>query len=315
MYTLNKMKNFIFSNTQNTFNYEFKTDFITGMDNFTVHDRNVSGTPTEDDLIRIGIDFNLLPYTYQEFIAFAEDNNFTLTEVDFSANSSSALNTATALSITTSSLAAGTVGVAEITTVTMDTFANSAQGDYMILNNKAGESFAVWLDLDAAGTVPTGPLFLATTYQILAGIATADTAIQVAGKVKAAIELISDWTGFETITDNGDGTLTVTNSDLGTVTDATVHNAAEDGAGSIGVAEATPGSGDYSVQLASTGGNEAYTYALDATSDPLVAGLTLSSTGLISGIPTTTGTPDMVFLVTDQLSQTAINVAITLTVT
>lgn len=311
------MKNFIFSNPQATFHKEYKTDFITGQDNFTVHDHRVvsnSGV-TDADLIGLGINFRILPYTYQAFKAFAVANNLKLTEVDYSAKTSDILNAGTALSITTASLAAGTVGVAEITTVTMDTFANSAQGDYMILNNKAGESFAIWLDLDAAGTVPDGPLFLATTYQILAGIATGDSAIQVAGKVKAAIELISDWTGFETITDNANGTLTVTNSDLGTVTDATVHDEAETGAGSIGVAEATPGSGDYSVQLASAGGNVPYSYELDATSDPLVAGLTLSSTGLISGIPTTTGTPDMVFKVTDQFGQTAINVAITLTVT
>lgn len=311
------MKDFIFRNTQNTFQKEFKTDFIDGMDNFTVHDIIVKGVAGTDDLlVALGLNYRREPQTLQGFIAKATALNMILDKVNFSSGvSTNLVAEGTALAVTTSSLAAGTNGVAEITTATLDTFANSAQGDYMILNNKAGESFAVWLDLDAAGTVPTGPLFLATTYQILAGIATGDNAIQVAGKVKAAIELIDDWTGFETITDGGDGTLVITNSDLGTVTDATVHNAAEDAPGSIGVAETTPGSGDYSVQLASEGGNSPYTYELDSTSDPLVAGLTLSSSGLISGIPTTTGTPDMVFKVTDQFGQTAISSSLTLTVT
>lgn len=311
------MKNFIFRNAQNTFYKEYKTDQLDGQDNFTVHDISFVGEAgVEDGLTTIGLNYKREPHTLQEFVAKATALNLVLDELDYSAGSTDNLVAeGTALAITTSSLAAGTVGVAEITTVTMDTFANSAQGDYMILNTKAGVSFAIWLDLDDAGTVPTGPLFLATTYQIEVDIATADTAVQVAGKVKADIELDSNWTGFETITDNANGTLTVTNSDLGTVTDATVHNAAEDAPGSIGVAEATPGSGDYSVQLASEGGNTPYAYELDATSDPLVAGLTLSSTGLISGIPTTTGTPDMVFKVTDQFGQTDLSASLTLTVT
>ena len=309
------MRDLIFSNTQNTFRKEYKTDLLASWDNFTVHDIKVTGDYTDDELIRAGISYEHLPYTKAAFIAFAVANNLTLTELDYSANTSTSLNAATALSITTSSLAAGTNGVAEVTTVTADTFANSTQGDYMILNNKAGESFAVWLDLDAAGTVPDGALFLATTYQILAGIATGDSAIQVAGKVKAAIELDANWAGFDTITDNGDGTLTVTNTDLGTVTNATVHDELETGAGSIGVVISPEGSGDYSVQLASTGGNSPYTYALDATSDALVAGITLSTTGLLSGVPTTTGTPDLVFKVTDAYGQTALSASLTLTVT
>lgn len=311
------MRNFIFRNGQSTFYKEYKTDKLDNQDNFTVHDIKVVGAAgTEDLLIALGLNYKREPHTLQEFEAKATALNFILDELDFSSgDTTNRVAEGTALNITTSSLSAGTVGVAEITTVTMDTFANSAQGDYMILNNKAGESFAIWLDLDADGTVPDGPLFLATTFQILVGITTGDSAIQVAGKVKAAIELIDDWTGFETITDNSNGTLTVTNSDLGTVVDAAVHNEAESGDGSIGVTEATAGSGDYSVQLASEGGNIPYTYELDATSDPLVAGLTLSESGLISGIPTTTGTPAMVFLVTDKFGQTDLSASLTLTVT
>ena len=311
------MKSFIFRNAQNTFYKEFKTDQLGDQDNFTVHDISVSGAVGTDDLlIALGLNYKQEPHTVQEFIAKATALNLVLDELDFDANTTTNLVAeGTALAITTSSLAAGTNGVAEVTTATIDTTANSAQGDYMILNNKAGKSFAVWLDIDAAGTTPSGPLFLATDYQIEVDIVTAGTAAQNAALVKAAIELDANWTGFETITDNTDGTLTITNSDLGTVTNATVHNAAEGAAGSIGVAISPEGSGDYSVQLASEGGNIPYVYTLDATSDALVAGLTLSSTGLISGIPTTTGTPDMVFKVTDQLGQTDLSAALTLTVT
>jgi hypothetical protein len=286
------------------------------MSNFTVHDIAVSSTSglTQDDLIRLGINFERLPYTYQAFKAFAVTNNLTLLEVSWADNSSDSLNAATALSIATTSLDAGTVGVAEVTTATIPATAGATQGDYMILNTKSGTSFAVWLDIDGDGTVPSGPLFLATDYSIKVEIVTAGTAIANAALVKAAIELDSNWTGFETITDNGDGTLTITNSDLGIVTTATVHDAAETGAGSITVAETTPGSGDYSYQLTKAGGFGSVVYALDEGSPALVAGLTLSSSGLISGVPSTSGAPDVEFLVTDELLQTATK-TLTLTIT
>lgn len=311
------MKNFIFRNAQNTFHKEYKTDQLDGQDNFTVHDIAFVGQEgVEDQLITLGLNYEREPHTLQEFIAKATALNLILDEVDYSNNESTEIVAeGTELGITTSALDAGTEGVAEVVTPTLPNFAGATQGDYIILNNKAGESFAVWLDLDDDGTVPSGPLFIATTYQIEVDIASGDTAAQVAAKVKAAIELDSNWSGFDTITDNVDGTLTITVSNLGTVTDATVHNAAESGSGSISVAITTQGSGDYSFQVESEGGNSPYIYELDTTSDPLVAGLTLSSTGLISGVPSATGTPDLVFKVTDQFGQTALSSALTLTIT
>ncbi len=55
----------------------------------------------------------------------------------------------------------------------------------------------------------------------------------------------------------------------------------------------------YSVQLAAVGGVGPYTWSLDATSGSLPAGLSISSGGLISGIPTVGGTSNLVVSVTD----------------
>ena len=176
------MKDFIFSNEDKTFRIEYKTDHLGSMDNFTVHDIIVSSdTYTLDDLVRYGLNFNRLPYTYQAFKAFAVTNNLDLDILDYNDTSPTTLNTSTSLAITTTSLTAGSDAVA------------------------------------------------------------------------------------------------------------------------------------YSEQLEDEGGNGTLIYSLDETSDDLVAGLTLSESGLIAGTPTTSGTPDLVILITDQFGQTATK-ALTLTI-
>ncbi|WP_316801046.1 putative Ig domain-containing protein [Pedobacter frigidisoli] len=70
----------------------------------------------------------------------------------------------------------------------------------------------------------------------------------------------------------------------------------------------------YSVQLpVATGGTPGYTYALAAGST-LPAGLTLSTTGLVSGTPTATGNPTFDVVVTDT-KNCSVNATFTLTVT
>ena len=309
------MKDFIFSNPQKTFRLEFKTDHLDGLDNFTVQDIIFnSDTLTLDDLIRLGLDYRRLPYTLAAFKTKATDDNYTLEELDNVDNETTELKAATALDFTTAAIDAGTQGTAEATVVTIPATSGATQGDYFTMTNKAGVTFAIWLDIDSDGTVPSGDDFLATDYQIMVGIATGDTAAQAAAKVKTDVEADENWDGFDTITDNTDGTLTITASDLGDCTDATVSNAVEDGVGSISVS-ITDGTGDYSFQVEHEGGNGEITYELDSTSDALVDGLTLSEDGIISGVPTTTGTPDLVFKITDGLGQTAVSDALTLTIT
>lgn len=65
---------------------------------------------------------------------------------------------------------------------------------------------------------------------------------------------------------------------------------------------ATEGS-NYSVSLAATGGTPGYTWSLSAGTLP--SGLTLSTAGVISGNPTSTGVSSFTVRVTDSLSQTA----------
>jgi hypothetical protein len=275
---------------------------MTGQHNFTVHDIKIGGLPTEDETIEAGLDFRMLPYSIEEFKAKAINGNFTLTEVDFSAGTAIVHNTATNLVVSTTSLTAGTNGVAEVTVLTVPATSGATQGDYVIIYNKVGKSFAVWLDLNAAETKPSGPIFLGADVTIKVPIVTGGSSIANAALAKTAIEANSEWTGFATIVDGGAGALTITNSVKGVCTHTARHNAAEDGNGGFSFTK-TDGSGDYSKQMAVTGGNSPITWAI--TSGTIVAGLSMSPSGLITGVPTTTGTPSLVFTATDVLGQTA----------
>jgi hypothetical protein len=133
------------------------------------------------------------------------------------------------------------VGVEQIETQTYPATAGATQADYINIYNTAGEYFAVWLDIDAAGTAPTGALYVASDFQIEVDIVGGDSAIQVAGKVKAAIELDGDWDGYDTIVDNGDGTLTFTSSVGGVLADSVPKDDDDAGVGSITVVVDTDG--------------------------------------------------------------------------
>jgi len=104
------------------------------------------------------------------------------------------------------------------------------QADYFIYRNKAGDDFAIFLDIDGAGTTPTGAAYLAATTTIEVDINSTDANIAVAAKVVAAIGgSISDIT----ITDNFDGTVDFDNDLVGIAIDPVPHNSNDTGAGSI----------------------------------------------------------------------------------
>lgn len=294
------MRTFKFFNPQNTVVVDVETDAISSTnDNLTIHDINyVQGNA--DNLTSLGLDLAIKPSNRIALKTLAAALNLSLTEM-YDATAT-ALNTATSLSIATAALDAGTHGIAEVVTLTCPAFAAAAEGDFIILTTKAGVSYAIWLDKDAAGTTPTGPLFTACTHKIKVGIATGDNAIAVAGKFKADVEADTNWAGFATITDNGNGTLTITQTAKGTATNPVRKNAAESGNGNFSFTVSPEGSGDYSFQLTSAGGNGVKTYSVSSGSLPV--GFTLSASGLLSGV-TTAATYTVTYKVTDAFGQTA----------
>lgn len=241
------MRIFVFTNEQNTFKQEFHTDFLTGMDNFTVHDIQFSSsTLTQDNLTAFGLNFERLPYTYAAFKAFAVTNNLTLTEIDYNDTSGTSLNAATAFSITTTAIKAGFAGQEDIQTVTPDTFANSTQGDYINITNWNGETMAVWLALDGVTTAPTGALYLASDYQIKVDIVTGDVAADIATKMVTAINKVNtvNYNGFVKdyiVVADTTGDFTITQTRVALVTATAPKDDDDVGVGSITVAATTAG--------------------------------------------------------------------------
>jgi hypothetical protein len=128
--------------------------------------------------------------------------------------------------------------VQETFVLTCPAMASATQGDFFVVYDDAGNSTAVWLDIDADGTEPAGTLYTATDAQIEVNIATGDNATAVAGKVHTAISgNISDIT----FTDNSNGTITVLLDNAGPATNAFRKNADEDGNGSFTVGTITKG--------------------------------------------------------------------------
>lgn len=129
-------------------------------------------------------------------------------------------------------------GVYESISATFAAFASVGQGDYFVIVNKAGSSFAVWLDKDANGTAPTGAAYVAAGTKIKASIVTGNTAAQVAAAVVTAVG--SSLTNIS-VSNSGGGVLVFTQTKLGPVTDAASHNTGDTGAGSISIVKLAEG--------------------------------------------------------------------------
>jgi hypothetical protein len=120
-------------------------------------------------------------------------------------------------------------GAFEQVIVTVPATASAAQGDYFVLTNTAGATAALWLDIDAAGTVPTGAAYVAANSKVPVPILTGNTAAQNAAALVLAAASILNWTAV----DNLNGTVTYTQTKVGNCTNAAKHNENDSGDGSF----------------------------------------------------------------------------------
>lgn len=128
-------------------------------------------------------------------------------------------------------------GTGEVQTITVPATAAAAQGDYFVLQDPEGITLAVWLDIDADGTAPTGAAYVASDVQSEVNIVTGGTAAQNGALVAAALSA----TNAFTVVDNEDGTVTITFLKLGNAGAPAIHNTGDTGDGSFLVATDTAG--------------------------------------------------------------------------
>lgn len=131
-----------------------------------------------------------------------------------------------------------------IQTLTFDTFANTGDGDYVVLEDTAGLTWAVAADKTGSSAEPTGAIWdaIPAARKAQADISGDTTAAQVAATFEATFDAITGFTAVITSDDTAaDGTMTMTQIKGGVVDDVVVKNADDSGVGSISAANSTPG--------------------------------------------------------------------------
>lgn len=314
------MKTLKFTNENKTIDVEYLVDLIGGSDMLTVYQiaqyvdgvkqLHLNGTAIAFgmfdgiDKIVSGAGAIHTPYTLQTAKALAAQYNLQL-DIYESDQAVVVGNARTDLAVTTELIDAGVAGLAQIETLTIPATAAAAQGDYVVLTNALSqESIALWLDIGANGTAPTGAEYLAADFKVKVSIVGGATAAANATAFATKLALSTDWTNEVTITDNLDGTVEIAQLYNGAVQEAVLKNADDSGAGSItSVSDAVGTVGTaYEFTYGAEGGNTPYIWSTEST---LPEGITLSTAGVLSGTPREVGTFAITTVVTDSLGVTA----------
>lgn len=135
-------------------------------------------------------------------------------------------------------------GTKEVQTLTFPAKADATAGDYFVVTDTAGNTWAAALDKTGADPAPTGAIYTAVNAarKVNVDISGATTAAEVAAAVEAAFDALTGVTSVLVTDDSAaDGTMTFTGVNAGNVATAQVKNADDSGAGSITQATTTPG--------------------------------------------------------------------------
>lgn len=77
-----------------------------------------------------------------------------------------------------------------------------AQGDFITFETVSGDTYAVWFDVDGAGTAPTGAQYIAATNKIEVDILSSDTPDQIVSKLSTTLAgdltFVGDWNSEQT---------------------------------------------------------------------------------------------------------------------
>ncbi len=108
---------------------------------------------------------------------------------------------------------------AEVTSITCLAASSITQSDYFLVygidDSDHVEAYQVWFDIDTDGTAPS---LITGTTEVKVGIASTDTAAQVAGKLDTALD------AHDFYPDTTDAVITLTNANDGSVPDARDYN-------------------------------------------------------------------------------------------
>lgn len=139
------------------------------------------------------------------------------------------------------------VGPREVQLFTLGSGIDLAASEFLLLENALGVQVCVWFDQDEANLVPVGPLANAADakikvpYWAAAGPGGIESSpAEVAANMKTAIDTAGTFPDI-TVTDNGNGTVTITQNIGGDVASPVSKTVDEGGIGSIGTSIITEG--------------------------------------------------------------------------
>jgi hypothetical protein len=174
-----------------------------------------------------------------------------------------------------------TSGVYEVQTLTLDTKANTTDGDFVVIETAAGTKYAVALDKTGAEAAePEGAIWSAVSAanKVYVDISGATSEADVAAIVATALDALSGLSDAITVLDNEDGTITLTQVEYGPTTNPVPKNVDESGAGSIAGVQTTAGVvDDNEITIASHPYVTGTKVALTTSAADLPAGLSVTN--------------------------------------
>lgn len=173
-------------------------------------------------------------------------------------------------------------GEYSVNTITFDDFAGSTSGDYVVITDASGLTWAAALDKTGSAPAPTGAAWVAVNVarKVNVDISAATTADDVATAVKTALNLLVGFTDAITIGSVTSGAFDLTCEVMGPAAAPVPHNSNDSGAGSIVGASSTPGVlsnlNDTYFTIGNVAGTMFYVWnnVGGEGTDPMVAGMT-----------------------------------------
>lgn len=191
--------------------------------------------------------------------------------VSYAVTMTGATASGSATSIPAMTTTTTTLGIKEVQLLTFPILAASTNADYVVITDSSSNAWAIALDKTSGGAVPSGAIYTAVNVarKAQADISALTTAAQVATAVKTAFEALASFASSFVITDNSNGTLTVTGVNRTNLAAPQVKNADDSGAGSITASTITDGSSTTITVTETTPGSEAPsgTLTVEASND------------------------------------------------
>ena len=143
---------------------------------------------------------------------------------------------------TTFAVALESTGMLEVSTLNFPDTAEVTAGDYITITAQDGTVFAVALDTTGSDTAPSGALWAAADFKVQTDISALVNDEDIAAAVEVDLNALTGFTALITTNDeDGDGTMTLTQTVMGITADPVPKDEDDTGAGSITTEEIVAG--------------------------------------------------------------------------